>query len=253
MNNSGKGAVSRTIRAAASALAGAVLLLGLSTAAQATEMVVIEQTNSPLEIGEILDGTKSLSLPGGSTVTLLADNGEVVTLSGPYTGAPAPSGGPVKPGVVESIGDMLRRDSKVTSTIGAVRGKTTTSDLPDPWAISVETTGSRCLPAANGGKAFLWRSAEQREGRLRLTETGAARRSWTSPWKPGEARMKLPPAEFRDGAIYSVHLEDGSRLLSNSLTLHVMPGDLGDAAAQMAWMIRRGCETQARAMIRRLR
>lgn len=83
--------------------AAAVLLIG--GAAAAGEMVVIATTAPGIEEGRVVQTGERLALPPGATVTLLAADGETVTLQG--EDAVVPASGGARPG--SSLLDALRR------------------------------------------------------------------------------------------------------------------------------------------------
>ena len=71
------------------ALAFAALILGTATAAMAAELVVVEVRGGVgLKQGDTVDDAKPIKLEDGQMVTLVADDGSILTLRGPYDQAP---------------------------------------------------------------------------------------------------------------------------------------------------------------------
>ncbi|MEE8141224.1 MAG: hypothetical protein V3T66_09980, partial [Alphaproteobacteria bacterium] len=74
----------------------AFLWVAIAQGAFAGQLIVIDSTAPDLVRGQILDGSKPLGLAAGTRVTLVAEDGQVTTLKGPFSGRPG--AGPGVPG-----------------------------------------------------------------------------------------------------------------------------------------------------------
>ena len=72
----------------------AFCLLVATWTALAGELVVIESTTPTFKPGQIVDTSVALSLPSGAHLKLLAEDGTVTNLKGPFSGPPPVAGTP---------------------------------------------------------------------------------------------------------------------------------------------------------------
>ena len=68
----------------------------LAQGAFAGQLIVIDSTAPELMPGQVVDGSKVLGIAAGARVTLIAEDGRVTTLKGPFSGRPGagPGAGP---------------------------------------------------------------------------------------------------------------------------------------------------------------
>ena len=104
------------------ALAGLLLLAG-SPPVAAGQWVVIAAEHASVQPGAILDGKQPVKLAEGARLTLLAENGKTLKLTGPYSGVPEAGGaGDVRGDNLTVIADLLQGHSQSTSALGIMRG-----------------------------------------------------------------------------------------------------------------------------------
>ncbi len=229
------------------------LLAGLlsSYAAAAKELFVMTSTVDGLEEGAMIDGAEPLDVPAGATVTLVSDSGRVITLEGPFSGPPAPEkSGPAETGLFDALGQLFEGDAGggqagVYRALGDGAGRQPT----DPWVIDVSRWGRYCV--ASGRTPVLWRPSVDQDGVVRIKNGRTGARA-SARWKRGEATTAWPadmPAE--DGVTYLVRLQ--GNLTARKITIHMVPADIDRPAAQVVWMARRGCMSQAKRLLARLR
>lgn len=237
-------------RVALSASFAAMMAIAPLAGAEAAQMVVISSNSSAAAAGGMIDGDKTLNLSSGESVTLLSASGKTVKLSGPYNGAPgaqAPAGGDNK--AMAAISAMFQSQKKSTASLGAVRSATTEAaevQVPDPWLVSVENSGDRCV---RDGKAVLWRASSD-ASRLKLEGTSSLKKKIEGAWPAGKDRIAAPKGFFSDGQTYRASL-DGKTV---EITTHMLPSGLNYAnpVEVASAMAQRNCTNQAMALLNTL-
>jgi hypothetical protein len=73
-------------------LATGALLLGIPALSTAGTWVVIAAEQASFQPGDLLDDSKSVTLADGARLTLLAETGKTIKVSGPYSGIPGSEG-----------------------------------------------------------------------------------------------------------------------------------------------------------------
>jgi len=223
---------------------GLLLSLG-ATAAMGAELVVVEARNIDLKQGTAIDDGKPLTLKEGQQVTLIADDGTILTLRGPYDQAPASGGGGV--GVGEAL-QALTTQNSVRNVAGVVRAGEATVKLPSPWLVDVTHNGVACVRP--GEQPVLWRDREAGGGD-KITVMPADR-SWfaSTDWPRGSATMAAPGNfPIRDGRTYLIDFGDKPV----AVTLSEVSPSATNPRMQAAWMVEKGCVAQAEALLRTVR
>ena len=228
------------------ALCAVLLLVAAAGTAKAAELVVITSTAPGLQPGQIIDGSRTIGLPAGSTVTLISEYGTPITLTGPYEGVPAASAAPGDRNLLAALSRLVASEGGESLALGASRGSAVV-EPPGPWVIDVSQSGDHCVPA--GGPVRLWRPDARRPGSLRLKAAATGQKSKTA-WPKGTTMLDWPQEmELKDGAIYLVQFR-GS-ITAKKLVLHVVPADLPSDANRVAWMAGQGCTKQALSLLAR--
>lgn len=213
----------------------------------ANQLVVIKATGVALEKGQIIDGSKILKLGKGASVTLIGNSGSTVTLTGPYEQAPADktsSGNAQNPNIVKALGALISARKFSTASLGVVRsgsGKIGDHRLSDPWLVSVESSGTRCI---RPGIVVLWRNDASKQSTVTISRSSASLTA-QADWAAGDNVLPLASNRFRDGGDYTLELEK-KRI---ALTVHVLPGEYTEVGQQAAWMAETGCTNQALALL----
>lgn len=225
----------------------------LSGAASAAQMVVIGVSGVAMKPGDIVDGSDELTLPVGSSLTLIGEDGTPVQLSGPYTGAPdnsreGSSDAPDGPDVVGALARLLSTGDTSDTSLGAVRaGSTDSAAIPDVRAIPVGRSGDYCV--SGQGATFVWRLDASETVSVTLR---AADKSWEAKqqFAAGQNRLLLPP-NFPVASPATFDMIVGSQ--SSEITLHRMPNGLSKPGFRAAWLVGAGCDLQAKALLAQLK
>ena len=221
---------------------------------ETSQLVVIESTAAELNPGQVVDGSKSLSLPAGAEVTLVGEDGMVTKLKGPFSGIPV-DGNAAKGDkkVVAALSRLFSSGAPGTSSLGAFRGYGASIEgqglnPPDVWAVNVYNSESLCVP--EGVTPMLWRPDPGRDLSLIVLHlstgkedtVGFAANVHDTPWP-----KKVP---ILDGGEYS--LRDAGNMWERKLVLKTVPKDLPTEAHGIAWMADNGCLRQAKARVEKL-
>lgn len=234
------------LRSLAISCAGFIALGGV-TAARSAELVVIEARGLPVQVGQVIDDSQPLVLKEGQRVTLIAANGSTLKLRGPYDQAPGSGEGRSGPGVVDALKALMVQKESRTSDVGVVRAGAEAAKLPEPWLLDVSRPGTRCVRA--GDPIVFWRPAAGAVANLTITPLD---KSWkiATTWLSGADRLVVPPnLPIQGASTYLVGLD----ATESAITLNSIPGAVSSDAMRAAWMIEKGCQAQAEALLTALR
>lgn len=226
-----------------SAIVGVALVFSLS-AARAADFVVVEARGIALKPGETVDGAKPLALRQGQHVTLISEDGTTLKLDGPYDRPPA-AAGTASVTLASVMRPLISGAGPRTNEVGVVRGAPAPRALPDPWLLDIDRAGNVCL--RDGQPPQLWRAHAARTATLTIWPSD---RSWKAEatWPAGDNRLLVPASvPLRTGATYLVSLGGPDM----AITLNAVPAVLANNAMRAAWLVQKGCEAQAEALLRK--
>jgi len=222
--------------------AGAVVALLLAAgAAQAASLVVVEARGIGLKPGTSIDSTKPLVLKQGQHVTLISDSGATLSIDGPYDQPPSAGGGGKSIGT--TLAALTTEHNARTGEAGVTRGAVTNA-LPDPWLVDVTHSGTACLK--ENSQPVFWRPDAKARSSLIVMPSD---HSWKSQaiWPAGMARLSVTTdVPVHGGAAYVVQF-NGSEY---ALAMNTIPAKLANDYMRAAWMVQKGCEAQAEALLR---
>jgi hypothetical protein len=208
---------------------------------QAAQLVVAEARGIGLNPGTILDSEKPLILKQGQHITLISDTGATIKLDGPYDRAPAagPAGGVnLSQTLAVLVTQRQARLSEYSTTRGAAPSK-----LPDPWLVDVTHSGNACLLESHS--PVLWRPETKSTSVLTIMPGD---HSWKAQvkWSVGQDHLPLTSGvPMHAGATYIVTYNN----VESAITMTLVPAILANDSMRAAWMVEKGCETQAEALL----
>jgi hypothetical protein len=231
-----------------------LLVLGAPPLLAAQVLVVIDATEAgeALTPGKLLQASDTITLPEGARLSLLNQQGELVLIKGPFSGAisgaiaATAEGGAEEASVMEKIAGLIDGKDSLVS-FGAARAVVEpgiADEVPHPTLLSVMSPGPRCVIASD---PQLWRS--DAAPALTLTLKGAAGKAHTLSWAAGADRIALPLDLMSDGA--AIDVDVAGRAVR--IDLAVRPDAVRNLAQLLAWMAERGCKGQAAALLLALR
>ena len=218
----------------------AALLIAGGTA-QAASLVVVEARGIGLKPGSSIDSTKPLVLKQGQHVTLISDSGATLSIDGPYD--QPPSAGGQGRSVGTTLAALTTEHTARTAEGGVTRGAAI-NKLPDPWLVDVTHSGTACLQENH--QPVFWRPDAKSQSSLTVMP---ADHSWKSQavWPAGMARLSVTTdVPVHGGAAYVVDF-NGSEY---ALAMNTIPASLANNSMRAAWMLQKGCEAQAEALLR---
>jgi hypothetical protein len=210
------------------------------SAAQAAQYVVAEARGIGMKIGSVIDSSKELTLKQGQHLVLISQSGQTVKLDGPYHRAPAAEKGVQ---LAAAFGGLITERNARTSEIGTTRGVAPKPPLPEPWLIDASTPGTACL--VEGQAPVLWRPVANKPASVVITP---ADRSWKAQidWPAGANDLPLKKNIGVHGdASYFIALNNSE----SAVLLISVPATLSNKEMRGAWLIQKGCDRQAEALL----
>jgi hypothetical protein len=214
--------------------------LSISTA-QAAQYVVSEARGVGIAVGSVIDPTKPLVLKLGQHLTLISESGQTIHIDGPYQKAPAAEHGVA---LGAALSGLMTERTVRTAELGTTRGAVPHPPLPQPWLIDATSSGSACL--RQGTSVVLWRPVAATPASLTIMP---ADRSWRAEahWPAGTPQLPVNGDIGMHGdAAYFVAI-DGAE---SAIAISTVPTVLASDQMRAAWMIDKGCQRQAEALIR---
>ncbi len=210
--------------------------------AAAANLTVVEARGVGLAPGTTIDSTKPLVLKQGQHVTLISDDGATLSIDGPYNAPPsAGTGGKSLGATLAALG--TERNARIGEA-GVTRGAAP-STLPEPWLFDVTHSANVCLQ--ENTQPVFWRPDAKIETKLIVMPVD---RSWKSlaEWPVGLDRMQVTTdVPMHGGAAYVVNYAG----TDYALAVNTVPASLANDQMRAAWMVQKGCEAQAEALLRK--
>ena len=220
----------------------AIAALSLAgTAAQAENLIVVEARGIGIKPGSSFDSTKPILLKQGQHVTLISQSGATLTIDGPYNKPPAAGGQGRSIGA--TLAGLTTERTARTGEAGVTRG-TTFNKLPAAWLVDVTHSGSACLQ--ENREPVFWRPDSSSASSLTVMPSD---HSWKSQavWPAGTSTLKVTTdVPVHGGAAYMIKF-NGS---DYALAVSTVPASLSNDSMRAAWMLQKGCEAQAEALLR---
>lgn len=209
--------------------------------ASASQFVVAEARGISIAVGSVIDPTKPLVLKQGQHLTLISDTGQTIKIDGPYQKAPAAEQGVQ---LAAALGGLVTERNARTSEIGTTRGAAPRPPLPSPWLIDATASGIACL--VQGQPPVLWRPSAASRADVVIMPTD---RSWKAEtkWPSGTPMLQLTDdLGVHGNASYFVALNGNE----SAITIDTVPSSVNAVPMRAAWMIQKGCDRQAEALLR---
>ena len=219
----------------------AALLLSTATAS-AENLIVVEARGIGLKPGSTVDSTKPLTLKQGQHVTLISTAGATLSIDGPYNQPPSAGGGGKS--LAATVAALGTEHNARTGEAGVTRTGGKPNTLPEPWLFDVTRSGSVCLQ--ENTQPVFWRPDAKTEAKLTVMPVD---RSWKSQaaWPMGLERIRITTdVPVHGGAAYVVNYAGSDYALS----VNTIPASLANDQMRAAWMVQKGCEAQAEALLR---
>ena len=220
-------------------LAAAVVLM--TGAAEAGNLTVVEARGIGLTPGSAVDSAKPLILKQGQHVTLISATGATLSIDGPYNQPPSAGGSGKSLGA--TLAALGTERNARTGEAGVTRGAAPNT-LPEAWLVDVTRSGNVCIQ--ENVEPVFWRPDAKTATSLIVMPVD---RSWKSraDWPVGLDRMKVTTdVPVHGGAAYVVNYAG----TEYALAMNTVPASLDNDQIRAAWMVQKGCEAQAEALLR---
>ena len=216
----------------------------------ASDLVVIaaEKAGAELAPGKTLRAGTSISLTAGGRITVLAQSGEVIKLTGPYSGpvkAKTAGQGPSRIAAVSKLLGTSRRSATLGATRAANVGSGARRAPSNVWIVEADRAGRACVRADG---MILWRPTAAKPATVALWPlTGAPKKI---DWTAGASTQRITDQPLADGTQLSVL--SGGR--NTTLVLAVLPKDIAPTPSGqlLQWMASSGCRGQVKKLVRLL-
>lgn len=208
--------------------------------ANAAQYVVAEARGIGITVGSVIDPAKPLDLKQGQHLVLISESGQTIKLDGPYHKAPAAEHGVQ---LAAAFGGLVTEGHARTSEIGTTRGAAPRPPLPQAWLIDASAPGNACLMQNHA--PVLWRPVASEAADVVITPTD---RSWKAEthWPKGANDLKLKDDLGVHGdASYFISV-NGSE---SAIAIASVPAVLTTDQMRAAWLIQKGCDRQAQALL----
>ena len=231
---------------------GMILLLSLLSAPSvwAEKLIVFGAQGVSLQPGQTVDGTQLLKLDAGQKVSLIASDGRMFKLEGPFNQRPTPKGSAKKANIKQALSNLMESSDTDSGSFGVMRsaddvfnmaGK---ESLPSPWLIDVNQSGVQCH--LQGERTIFWRADKTRDAKVVLRMDG---RWWDTRWPAGKGKLLLPDTiPLADGKTFRIEVND----IKTDITLNLIPGTVTEKLVQAAWMKEKNCKNQFLALAKSL-
>jgi hypothetical protein len=220
----------------------ATLALALSLgAASAATLTVVEARGIGLAPGSTVDAGKPLVLKQGQHVTLISDAGATLDIDGPYNAPPSAGGSGRSLGT--TLAALGTEKNARTGEGNVTRNGDVLAKLPSPWLIDVTHPGRVCLQ--QGAEPVFWRPDAKTAVAFTVMPVD---RSWKSQaaWPAGLDRISVTTdVPMHGGAAYVVNYAG----TEYALAVNTVPSSLANDQMRAAWMLQKGCQQQAEALV----
>ena len=236
----------------------AFLWVAMAQGAFAGQLIVIDSTAPELVPGQVVDGSKVLDIAAGARVILIAEDGQVTTLKGPFSGRPgAGPGVPGGSGLIGSLSRLVGGPSAASGVLAVMRGSRG-ADPADAWTVNLVRSVHVCVRA---GATPVLRRKKSRMAKILTVKAVLGGAEKSVEWPAGSDRIGWPEGlALTDGGRYLARVSSrkslagmSGRTTETTLVVHLAPGGLPSDAHRAAWMADVGCIGQARALLAGLR
>ena len=212
-------------------------ILFVITAPALAQLVVIKSNSAEFKPGQII--TDNLNLSANTGLTLISENGKIITINGPYQGSINTEPVTGDNSLISNLSALLL-DTEDKARLAVFRK----FKNHDTWTIRVDRDGHYCIH--KDSQASLLRQRPYTETAMTIEGENNARA--TVYWQKTKPRTPWP-AIYPTGksAGFSMLFEDES--MPVSVTLIAIPPELPSDPHRVVWMAQNGCEKQAQMLL----
>ena len=216
----------------------------------ASQLIVIDSKPAGYITGDFVETMSLVQLTEGETLALLAENGKMYRLRGPYEGSPVAGEKGSKQSMLSAMAALVSSPEQNLRSVGATRGHTRPREPESgdsqspPWSHLTIDGGEQCV--VKGMPVKFWRSDANAD--IKLTVMHLTKGLTVElDWPAGERDLAWPEAlPLEDDEFYKI--ETGTSLDSKYLNIREIPSQAVEGAQGVAWLAANGCQRQAKAL-----
>ena len=218
-------------------------ILGLGPTASVAQVVVIASNTEQFSAGDVVESSREITLPAGTTITLISSDGGTVKLVGPYQGKPSPVPSTSNESLIDTLSEIATKESQYGLAVFRAKPNSAT----DLWAVNVSRSGTYCVRSDVG---VVLQGKQAGGDRVMHIATLADPDDVTSvTWPAGKQVIDWPAAtSLIDGTKYFLQFENPDS--RRQVKIKLIPTGLPTEAHIAAWMWQNGCDRQARRVVR---
>ncbi len=226
-----------------------VAIAAVTTPSRADEpvLVVMDGSNVAFHAGDQIPANQQLKLDSGQSLSLIAADGRVITLKGPYAGLPAPQAATQASNIGQMLLPLVQQAGSETATPGVIRGGDAAGPNFDAWVIDTSKSGDVCVHL--GTDYDLWRADSTNAAALTLQPINGGAPIQVN-FDKNVSRVGVPESvTFQDGAQYKIISPSGT----TTITVHTVPeGIQPKSKVTAAWFLQKNCKVQGTALLKSL-
>lgn len=226
-----------------------VAIAAMTTPSRADEpvLVVMDASNVAFHAGDQIPANQQLKLDSGQSLSLIAADGRVITLKGPYAGPPAPQAATQASNIGQMLLPLVQQAGSETATPGVIRGGDSASPNFDAWVIDTSKSGDVCVHL--GTDYVLWRADSSSAAALTLTPASGGAPVQIN-FDKNVSEVGVPDSiTFQDGVKYTISSPTGT----TTITIHTIPeGIQPKSKVTAAWFLQKNCKVQGTALLKSL-
>ncbi len=223
----------------------------------ASQLVVIESKSPTYNSGDFVETTSMIQLAEGETLELLAEDGRIYRLRGPYEGVAVAGEKAQKQNMLSAMAPLVSSPEQNLRSVGATRGQSAgepklgNPEKP-PWShLTIRLTidgGEQCV--VKGMPVKFWRSDANADIKLTVMHLTKGK-TVELDWPAGERDLAWPEAlPLEDDGFYKVGT--GTSMDSRYLNIQEIPPQAVEGPQGVAWLAANGCQWQAKAFFAEL-
>jgi len=219
-----------------------------SARADDSALVVMDATNLPYHAGDQIPANQQLKLVAGQTLSLIASDGRVISVKGPYSGPPSPSAQTQASNIGQMLLPLVQQAGAETATPGVIRdGGTVSGPNFAAWVIDTSHGGDVCISLDQ--EYDFWRQDDSTAATITLQPVGGGT-PVSVDFDKGISRVSVPDAmTFEDGAQYKISGPTGPQ----TITIHTVPEGIEPRSKiTAAWFLQKNCKAQGYALLKDL-
>lgn len=210
-------------------------------------LVVMDASNVAFHAGDQIPANQQLKLDSGQSLSLIAADGRVITLKGPYAGPPAPQAATQASNIGQMLLPLVQQAGSETATPGVIRDGAAAGPNFDAWVIDTSKSGDVCVHL--GTDYDLWRADTTKAAALTLEPINGGSPVQVN-FDKNVSRVGVPESlTFQDGAQYKIVSPSGTA----TITVHTVPeGIQPKSKITAAWFLQKNCKVQGTALLKSL-